>query len=467
MSELLFDINEPDNVGDVLGKINFNFLKLNNDLFDLEVLTKQNLDVIKNLDYLMDRMDLLISQIDFDKYQDLYTSVNFLSSYWNNVEFTVQYPFNPDNGFTSFLVGAGGLGELLGSTDAAKHIEILSNALINSKLPNISDVVEAKNALNTNGVVMVNRNDNGEFVSWEFLKADNLLKVAVDKYNNFYYDGRLVDVYDLPYYSVITPTSTDVYSTVLPDYNAKILLQGGTTPVEPDKASIYNNILIEYEPITYQDYDAGGTIVPITKYEPRAENFSNIILEYSSEFQSKILQINRDLEGAVGENSKAHNMALDFLKETHPAVSYPDNTTINVLFLLYNMIGADSMGETVVETLYWDVDTLAVPKQNLEIVKKSTISKIAPTSNTTYNLTYNKQNIYIEKIINVKYKKGIEIKETIQNISGIERKITEQLPVWKFKGINIGKKYSPHLFLENITYPKYEMQGTPSKIYTG
>jgi hypothetical protein len=467
MNESLFLLDEQDNVGDVLGKINYNFLKHNNDLLDLESVSQKNFSTINKINSLMDRMDLLISQTDFNKFQDLDTTVNLLSSYWNDFEFTVQYPFNPENGFTSSLVYAGSMGELFGSTSLSDQENILANALLARKLPYIKNINDAKSNLYNNGIIIVNRNDYGDFVTWDFLGSSNIFNVLIDKTNNFYYNGRLIDIYNIPYYSVITKSDVDIFTSLSPDYDNKIVLSDKNIPLLPDKTSVSNGALIIYDTIVYNNYDLGdGTLAPVTQFIPRVEKLNNIIPANDSTFASKIQNTNNQTSGSFADNNKIHNIALNFLTENYPSLLYPDGCIANVVFLLYNYVGPN-LGQTVVETLYWDNETLSFPQRNVENLKKSDVYKVAPSNNTTYNLTYSKQNMYIEKIVSVKYEKNVEMKDVVTVAAGVHKIITVPISSWKYKGINIGRNYTPNLFLTAGSYTPAQISGTSSPIYNG
>lgn len=466
MDNSIFLLEDQDNVGDVLGKINYNFLKHNNDLFDLETVNKDDFSSLDKINLLMDRMDYLISNVNFDELQDLYTTINFLSSYWNSFEFSVQYPFNPDNGFTSSLVVAGIAGELLGSTLQIEQEAILSDALLAYRLPYIKTADEAKTNLYNNGVIMVNRNDSGAFVSWDFINSSNIFNILVDRSNNLYYNGRLVDIYNVPYYSVITNSDVDILTQGLtPDYESKTILANGGVPLLPEKNNIYNTILIEYQTFVTNDYDVGeGIFVPVTRFVPNVKKLTSIIPANNQTFASKIQSINADLPASYGENTKIHNLAINFLNENYPSVMYPESSIANVVFLLYNTVGQS--GETVVETLYWDEETLSQEQRKVEKLDKSNITKIAPGSNTTYNITYTKQNAYIEKIVSVKYQKIVQLKEMVTVVGNIHKVTTLPVSMWKFKGINIGRNYTPNLF-SGVDIKQAAISGEPSLIYTG
>lgn len=466
MDESIFLLNEQDNVGDVLGKINYNFLKHNSDLMDLETNSVQNLSYVNKIDSLMDKMDYLISLTDFDKFQDFDTTVNMLSSYWNSLEFTVQYPFNPISGFTSALVTVAG-GELLGSTNVSTHENILTNALLAKKLPYIQTKEDAKSNLYNNGVIVVNRSDYGDFISWDFVSIKNILSILVDSSNDFYYNGRLVDVYNIPYYSVITTVGVDIYKNLTPDYDSKIVISDSNIPLLPNKTSLTGNVLIEYDRVIFENYDMGdGKFAPITQFIPKITKLNNIIQDNNNTFASKIQNSNAESLGVFSENNKIHNIALSFLNEKYPARDYPENTISNVVFMLYNSVGSNT-GQVAVETLCWDEDTLSIPKKINEVLKKSNIDKTAPGSNTTYNMTYTKENIYIEKIVNVKYKKNIVQKDIVTVISGVHKIITVQESSWDYLGINIGRSYTPNLFLDEENFKPAVIRGDISPEYTG
>lgn len=445
MKKTIFQLDEQDNAGDALGKINYNFLKLNNDLFDLEASSGKNFSTVYKINSLMDKMDWLMAQTNFDELQDLYTTVNLLSSYWGNLEFTVQYPFNPENGFTSSLVFAGVGEELFGSTSLANQENILANALVSKNLPHIKNVSDAKNNFYNNGLVLVNRDDDGNFITWDFLSASNILNILVSKGNNFYYNGRLVDVYNIPYYSVITKSDVNIFTSLVPDYNSKIILSSDRTPILPDKTNLSNSALIVYDTFISDDYEVGdGTVLPITQFVPRVVKLSNIIPENDSSFAAKI-QTNNNQSFNSAENNKIHNVALNFLNEKYAAYLYPDSTSINVLFLLYNYVGPN-LGSTTVNSSFWDTNTLSEPQLNVEILKKSEVYKTAPSNNTSYDMYYTKGNVYIEKIVTVKYIKNIEMKDIVTVVGGVHKVVTIPISSWKFMGMNIGRSYTPNLF---------------------
>ena len=95
---------------------------------------------------------------------------------------------------------------------------------------------------------------------------------------------------------------------------------------------------------------------------------------------------------------------------------------------------------------FWDIDTLSVPQLNVEILKKSEVYKTAPSNNTSYNMYYTKGNIYVEKIVTVKYTKNIEMKDIVTVVGGVHKVVTVPIASWKFMGINIGRSYTPNLF---------------------
>ena len=78
----------------------------------------------------MDRIDVLLPDINYDFLEKLEASVQVLSGYWNNLEMTVQYPFNPINGYVSSIVAAGELGSLVSRTTQNEQIDLVSDALV-------------------------------------------------------------------------------------------------------------------------------------------------------------------------------------------------------------------------------------------------------------------------------------------------------------------------------------------------
>lgn len=469
MDESIFLLEDQDNVGDVLGKINYNFLKQNNDLHNLELNIQDNYTLLRSLDKLMDRLDYLMANVDLNVLQDLYTTVNFLSSYWNTQEFTVYYPFNPDTGYTVSLASAGSTGTLLGSTEISEHENILINALLTKNLPYIQTEADARLNLSNNGLIFVNRTDSGDFVAWDFINSANIFSILADKSNNLYYNGRLVDIYNIPYNSVITGAGVDVTQPLIPDYNSKLVLTTEGTPLRPDNYELNSNVIIEYKSFTYNDYsddddddeDGEASFVPITELTPEVEKLSSTIPENNPSFASKIVNLNDDLPGDFQDNTEIYNLALEFLNDNYPPAFYPKSTIVNVVFLLYNKIG-NQTGKTTVQTLGWDKATLKKAKNSKETLKKSTFSKTADASNTTYNIDYAKQNVYIEKIVNVKYEKTEQAEEVVTVIGGIHKSSVITVSKWEYKGISIGKSYTPKK-ITSKTSP-YKIKGTPAKI---
>jgi hypothetical protein len=125
--------------------------------------------------------------MDYDDLQKMYTTVNLLSSYWDKTEFSVQYPFNSFNGYTSLLAGAGELGQMYGSTDAKTQEKLLSDALVESEF--YKNSADAIGAIYNKQIIYVIRNSDGQFQSWDYMNATNIFAFNIDDNNNFYYNS--------------------------------------------------------------------------------------------------------------------------------------------------------------------------------------------------------------------------------------------------------------------------------------
>jgi hypothetical protein len=75
--------------------------------------------------------------------------------------------------------------------------------------------------------------------------------------------------------------------------------------------------------------------------------------------------------------------------------------------------------------------------------------------------------MYIEKIVSVKYEKIVEMKDIVTVVAGIHKIVTVPISSWQYRGINIGRNYTPNLFLNKGSQTPAKIKGTPSPIYNG
>ena len=108
----VLDLNTDDCLGDSVGKINYNFLALDTSLCNLSSLFATNtinvMDVMDKLNYISEEYyfntsykNLTMSDIYISDQKDKFllasTTVNLLSSFWGNYEFSIQLPINAVN----------------------------------------------------------------------------------------------------------------------------------------------------------------------------------------------------------------------------------------------------------------------------------------------------------------------------------------------------------------------------------
>jgi hypothetical protein len=440
MNDLIYPLELNDNVGDSLGKINYNFLNINASLCNLKTNYKGDVDKLKKLEKLMDRLDAVIGQMDYDDLQKMYTTVNLLSSYWDKTEFSVQYPFNSFNGYTSLLAGAGELGQMYGSTDAKTQEKLLSDALVESEF--YKNSAEAIGAIYNKQIIYVIRNSDGQFQSWDYMNATNIFAFNIDDNNNFYYNGYLVDLYTIPFYSAIAPAGIDIYKKITVDFFDKSIFSD--QPIKQNKQSIEANALIIYSDIVEKELDPNKETLDVTKYKPNVQNLKNIIPAVNKVYASKLLKFNDTVLESYTQNLKVHNLSLDFLNKNYKASKYLDGVVVNVVFFLYSAIGSNLISANV-QTKYWDALNLTEEKNKVETINKSAITKEAPTSNSTLITTFNKKSIYIQKIVLAKYVKKSRLIFKSKNINGIIKQVSEIEHYWHFLKINIGNSFNPEV----------------------
>jgi hypothetical protein len=432
----IIPLSLEDNVGDGLSKINYNFLNINLENCELQSKKIENEKFLDDFENLMIQLDDLIEDINYDFLEKMETTVILLSSYWNKFEFTVNYPFNSTNGFVSTLVSAGELGNLNSSTDEKTQKNIIADALILNKL--YDNKTDAINALSNKEIIYVKRDNSGDFISWDLFDYSSLFSLSIDIAGNFYLNGNLVDIYIIPYYSIIAPKNVSISTKNLTtDFNNKSYSVSGKTFVS-DKNNINNNNLLVYSVDTKKELSDTNEILNVTRYKPTVKKLSEIITFKSNEFKSKIKKINDSFLESYLSNPKLNNLSLTFLNKNYNPKNYQDDTIVNVVFFLYNIIGYDSISAKIV-TDYWEQPELIKPLKDTKIIKSGELNLIAPSSNTTFNIEFTKKDTYIEKIVTVKY-----IKKTktmfVENPNSSIPKIKKE-NFWEFVNASIGKPY--------------------------
>jgi hypothetical protein len=432
----IIPLSLEDNVGDGLSKINYNFLNINLENCELQSKKIENEKFLNDFENLMLELDNLIEDINYDFLEKMETTVILLSSYWNKFEFTVNYPFNSTNGFISTLVSAGELGNLNSSTDEKTQRNIIADALV---LNNLYDKkADAINALSNKEIIYVKRDDSGNFVSWNLFDYSSLFSLSIDIAGNFYLNGNLVDIYRIPYYSIIAPKTVSIATKNLAiDFDDKSYSISGKIFVS-DNNNINNNNLIIYSVDTKQELSETNQILDITRYSPSITKLSEIITFSSKEFKSKLKKINDSFLESYLSNPKLNNLSLTFLNKNYNPENYQDDTIVNVVFFLYNMVGYDTTSAKII-TDYWEQPELIKPLKDTKIIKSGELNLIAPSSNTTFNIEFTKKDTYIEKIVTVKYVKKTKIM-FIENPNSSIPKIKKEY-FWEFVNASIGKPY--------------------------
>lgn len=456
-------IYSEDNVGDSLSKINYNFLVLDSENCTIQENKTENDLFLDTLEKLMDDLDDLIPKIEYDNLEKLESTVLLLSSYWDNFEFTVQYPFNPTNGYTSTLVAAGELGDLNYSTDINDQISILSNALLTRKLYNNTE--DAANGVKNNDLIYVKRDSDGNYVSWEYITPLNVLDFSVDIESNFYYNKELVDVYALPHFSVIIPSNLSLAQEgISVDFDTKIIgLNGVAQKPNYGKNGLSESSLVIYSVSTKEELDELGDLLDVTRFSPNIKKLGEYIPFYN-EFHKQNLIKNKDtyLESSLS-NPKLNKICLDFLEKDYPSSKYTDNTVVNVVFFLYNTNGGYNKYSATVDTRFFTNPSVTVSDRKLEFFKSRTgpLKLKAPSTNTDFYITFSKEHTYIEKMVVVRYvKKTRTVFVPVVN-SDIPK--IKQEPYWEFISANLGTPYQKGTVEYNGNLQKAPIYVDPSK----
>jgi hypothetical protein len=465
MDDNVLNLELDDNVGNGLAKINYNLLNINQDSCELNQYFIDNAKFLNSVENLMDNLDTLIPKINYDFLEKLEASVQVLSSYWDKLEFTVQYPFNPINGFISSIVNAGEFGSLTSFDNENQQKNLLAETMVKIKFYNSKN--EALDGINDRDVVFVTRNDNGVFTSWDYMTDDLIFGFSVDRENNFYYNTRLVDLYKLPYYSVITPKNVNLsLDATFVDFDDKILRQGGNA-LNPDKRSITNNSYINYSVLTNREVSETEEPLDVTKFTPIIRNLNEIIANNNPVYKAKIAKINDDTLESILQNPFLNTTCLKFLNKSYAPQKYLDGTIINVCLFLYNTLGLDTATATI-RTDYFaanntttrsSVSTAKLKRKKnelgvsndtvtvvgdvlnkIESIQEEDVTRTAPSSNTTFDVAFRKTDVYVERITLVKYVKKSKLEFVTNKLNGkVTSKVTHY---WEFVSANIGPKYS-------------------------
>lgn len=463
LDENVLNLEIDDNVGNGLAKINYNILNINKDSCELNQFFIDNNKFLASTEKLMDELDVLMPKINYDFLQKLEATVHVLSSYWNKLELTVQYPFNPINGFISTIVNAGEFGSLTFFSSEDLQMSMLADAMVKEGL--FTSRRDATDGINDKDVIFVIRDNNGNFTRWEYF--DNLLifNFSIDRENNFYYNGRLVDLYRLPYYSVIAPRNVNLsLKGTLVDFDDKIIRQDSGALL-PDKTSISNNTYVNYSVLTRTETSETQELLNVTTLTPIIKSLNEVIANNNPIYKARIVKINDDFLENVLQNPLLNTTCLKFLNNFYAPQKYLDGTIINVCMFLYNTIGLDTATATVRTNYFQPDNTTARTTSSITKVKKKktptnteiivvdnealaklaseqeeTIVKVAPSSNTTFDVTFRKNDVYVDRIVLVKYQKRSKLEFITNKVTG---KVTSRIThYWEFVSANIGPKYS-------------------------
>lgn len=426
MSVLNIDLD--DNVGDGLAKINYNILSLSNDTCKIKSNQSKNSKFLNEFETFLNNLDQFLGDFDFDLLEKMDSTVSLLSSYWTNFEFSVIYPFNPVTGYISSLTKQGDLG-IKKSSDISVQKTNLNSCLINKKL--VKTTSEANEAISYNQILYVLRDDNGQFTSWDFLDSSKLVNISTDNQNNIFYNGRLIDVYYLPRYSAII--SSDVNPSLnnfTINFNTKsVTLQNKV--ISYVKTSLSQNSLLNYVTDVSKSITSTG-ISDVTSYAPKVEVLSKLIPAQNTDYASIIKKLNTViLQNNLKDNVFVNSLCLTFLDKNYPASKYVDNTTVTVMFLLYNQVGFD-LAYCTDECTYFDYPTSSRKLTKTNNYRGNNIDIISPGSNSEHIVVFSKTDSYIEKISHVKFvKKSMFISKTKTN------------HYWEFESISNGSLYKP------------------------
>jgi hypothetical protein len=287
-------------------------------------------------------------------------------------------------------------------------------------------------------LIYVKRNDSGNFISWDLFDYSSIFSLSVDIAGNFYLNGNLVDIYRIPYYSVIAPKSVSIATNNLSiDFNNKNYSISGKIFVS-DKTNTTDNNLIIYSVDTKRELSETNEVLDVTRYSPSIKKLSEIIPFSSNEFKSKIQKINDTFLESYLSNPKLNNLCLTFLNKNYKPSNYQDDTIVNVVFFLYNMVGYDTTSAKIV-TDYWEQPELINPLKNTQIIKTGELNLIAPSSNTSFNIEFTKKDTYIEKIVTIKYVKKTKFLFINTPNSSIPK--TKKESYWEFVNASIGRPY--------------------------
>ena len=426
MSVLNIDLD--DNVGDGLAKINYNILSLSNDTCKIKSDQNKNSKFLNEFETFLNNLDQFLGDFDFDLLEKMDSTVSLLSSYWMNFEFTVIYPFNPIKGYVSSLTKQGDLG-LKKSSDLKVQKTNLNSCLIKKKL--VKTNAEANEAISYNQILYVLRDDSGVFTSWDYLDSSKLLNISVDNKNNIFYNGRLIDVYHIPRYSAII--SSDVNPTLnnfTVNFNTKAVTLEKKVLLTV-KNSLSKNSLLNYVTDVKKTVTSTG-ISDITAYTPKVELLSKLIPATNTDYASIINKLNTViLNNNLKDNVFINSLCTSFLDKNYPASKYIDDTSVTVVFLLYNQVGTDLIYSN--ETCYYyNYPDMVKKLSKKNTYRGSSVNLVSPSSNSTHDVVFNKTDSYIEKISHVKF---------VKKSMFINKKTTNHY--WELESVSNGSLYKP------------------------
>jgi len=89
------EIYEEECVGNSVGKHNFNALSLETQICNLSsTFANSNQEFITGMTGILSQLNSIKQYGDVTRYNQMYTTVSLLSSYWNSTEFSISYPLN-------------------------------------------------------------------------------------------------------------------------------------------------------------------------------------------------------------------------------------------------------------------------------------------------------------------------------------------------------------------------------------
>jgi hypothetical protein len=453
-------INNDDNVGDSIGKYNFNFLSLETALCNLEQDYYKKRDnytaKFKRLEQLTDKLDSVLPFLNYNDLQKMSTTVTVLSSYWNEMELSVLYPINLDGASSALTVDSLNLNivVLQEALTVQDQERILAEALVSRKLfKTVNDAIEGMYA---SVLLYVKRNidKQGEFVSWGIINGSNFTNLKIDFNNNFYYEAEAVDIYKIPYFSVIVPTNytnqvAEGANVLEPNFENKTAnvvsaQTGKRVNLAPSNNSISGNTVLLYgttDKIPTRTQRNNAELYELFLIEAfGSTNFLSIQNSSGRSLATYIPSTNPDLAKTfrnlevVKENNQVIQTVRKFLSKNYKPQNYRDGTTINVIFMLFNAFG-DNTANVNIMTYIPSAKFGAYKLEKNENIRGFTARKTAKNSNTDYRITFSKQDQYIKRIFIARFqKKSRQIPSKVK-VKGIIKNSSSTLDFWEFLNI--------------------------------